>query len=175
MVQPSHDLEQEQIIVESTPAPFYQVIEEQPPDGSLVIPSLGIDQPVVPITVRDQVLDLADLGTQIGWLQTTGSHPNDDLAMVLIGHITLPYPGGAGPFLNLSALKPGDFIGYRSRQVTYIYEVKGQTIAKPDQVDLIYRPDGKILLLVTCDGYNALEWKYDLRLIVEAVLISVEK
>ena len=173
--EPVQDLAYAQRKEEAAPAPVYRVIEEPPPDGSLVIPVLGIDQPVIPIGFNDQEWDLTDLGEQIGWLQTTGSHPRDDLSMAFVGHITLPYPGGSGPFLYLNTLKPGDVIGYRSGAETYIYEVKGKSVVKPNQVDSIYRPDGKTILLITCTGYNAIDRRYDLRLIVEAELVSVEK
>ena len=161
-------------IVPTTP-PIIQVIEVLPPDGNLVIPSLGIDQPLIPVRVRDQVWDVEELGTEVGWLQTTGAHPRDDLAMVLIGHITLPYPGGSGPFLYLNRLQPGDVIKYRDWQETYTYNVKSLSVIKPEEVENLYRPGGDRLLLVTCTGYNAIEWRYDLRLIVEAELVSVEK
>lgn len=155
-----------------TPEPVYQVIEETPPDGSLVIPSLGIDQPVATISIRNQEWDLESLDTQVGWLQTTGTRPFDNLAMVFVGHVTLPYPGGAGPFLNLGELQPGDTVIYRGESETFVYQVKRQSIVTPDEVHRLYHPNGRSLLLVTCTGYNALEWRYDLRLVVEAEMIS---
>lgn len=160
--------------VEDTPTPIIQVIEDPIPDGFLVIPSLNIDHQVVPVQVKDEVWDLETLGADVGWLETTGSYPNDDLAMVFVGHVTLPPPGGSGPFLDLGSLRPGDLVLYQTEQKTYAYEVKGQSIVNPDQVEVLYRPDGRTLLLVTCTGYNPLEWSYDLRLVVEAVLIETE-
>lgn len=159
---------------EPTLEPVYQVIEKRPPEGSLVIAGLGVDQPVVPVAVNGVEWDLSGLGAQVGWLQTTGAHPGDDLAMVLIGHITLPPPGGYGPFLNLNSLKEGDEVLYRTEQDTYVYRVEGQEVVSPDQVEQLYRPDGSRLLLVTCTGYNALQRKYDQRLLVEAKLVRVE-
>lgn len=160
--------------MENTPTPIIQVIEDPIPDGSLVIKKLNIDKPVVPVHVKDEVWDLETLGADIGWLETTGSYPSDDLAMVFVGHVTLPPPGGVGPFLDLGSLWPGDLVIYETAQQTYTYEVKSQAIVNPDQVELLYRPDGSTLLLVTCTGYNPLEWSYDLRLIVEAVLVKTE-
>lgn len=161
--------------LENTPTPIIQVIEDPIPEGSLVIKKLNIDKPVVPVHVKDEIWDLETLGADIGWLETTGSYPNDDLAMVFVGHVTLPPPGGGvGPFLDLGSLWPGDRIIYETAEQTYTYEVKSQAIVNPDQAEVLYRPDGSTLLLVTCTGYNPLEWSYDLRLVVEAVLVNTE-
>jgi len=168
------DLNPEPVMAGPTLEPVYQIVEELPPGGNLVIPSLGIDQPLTPIAVREQVWDLSNLGTNVGWLQTTGTYPGDDRAMVLIGHITLPYPGGSGPFLNLRDLQPGEIVKYRTSQETYVYQVKGRAVVSPEMVDSLYQADGNSLLLVTCTGYNVFERKYDRRLLVEAVLVGVE-
>lgn len=160
---------------QTAPPPTIQVIEKPPPDGSLVIPELGIDHRLVPVPVLGSGWDISGLGDHVGWLQTTGSHPGDDLAMVLIGHVTLPYPGGAGAFLNLRALQIGDHVQCRSGDTSYIYEITTRSIVGPDDVTSLYKIDGNRLLLVTCTGYNALEFKYDLRLIVDAVLVSTEE
>lgn len=157
-----------------TPTPYYEVVEEPPPSGNLVIPSLDVNQPLVLVEARETEWDLSALGDQVGWLETTGTYPGDDLAMVVIGHITLPYPGGAGPFLNLRNLKDGDLVEYHNGQEAYIYMVESHTVVSPDQVAALYRPDGNRLLLLTCTGYNAVEQRYDMRLLVEAVLIGVE-
>ena len=160
--------------MENTPTPIIQVIEDPIPAGSLVIKKLNIDKPIVPIHVKNEIWDLETLGGDIGWLETTGSYPNDDLAMVFVGHVTLPPPGGVGPFLDLGSLWPGDSVIYETPEQTYTYEVKSRSIVNPDQIEVLYRPDGSTLLLVTCTGYNPLEWSYDLRLVVEAVLVKTE-
>jgi LPXTG-site transpeptidase (sortase) family protein len=158
---------------EQAPTPTVRIVEDEPPTGSLVIPLLDVDQPLVTVPVNGQEWDLSTLGTDVGWLQTTGTHPGDDLAMVFIGHVTLPAPGGAGPFLNLAELKLGDIVEYRSRDKTYVYQVKTREIVSPDHINRLYVADGNRLLLVTCTGYNPLAREYDLRLVVEAVLTNI--
>lgn len=140
------------------------------PQGTLVIPELNLEEPLVLIPVRGGKWDLSDLGDGVGWLQTTGNRPQADLAMVLIGHVTLPYPGGAGPFLDLYTLGPGDEVYYHTADGTYVYEVRYQSLVSPQSVENLYIPDGNKLILVTCTGWNAIEEKYDLRLLVELEL-----
>lgn len=143
-------------------------------DGQLIIPALEIDAKAAQVDVREGLWDLEPLGDQIGWLHTTGARPGGELAMVFIGHVTLPPPGGPGPFLELHTLKPADEIFYRAGGKTYTYLVQGQRAVRPEAVENLYVKDGQKLLLVTCTGWNAASRRYDLRLLVEAVLVSVE-
>lgn len=143
-------------------------------DGRLIIPALEIDQRAVQVDVREGIWDLEELDDRIGWLHTTGALPGGELAMVFIGHVTLPPPGGPGPFLELHTLNPADEIFYRTGGKTYTYLVQSKRSVAPDAVENLYVKDGQKLLLVTCTGWNAASRRYDLRLLVEAVLVSVD-
>jgi LPXTG-site transpeptidase (sortase) family protein len=144
------------------------------PKGELVIPNLKVDTRPQWVFVKDGVWDIETLDKRVGWLQTTGTHPEDDLAMVFIGHITLPYPGGAGPFLYLSELKAGAEIHYRTAETLYVYEVEERAILPPSAIEQVYVREKDKLVLITCTSYNAVTRSYDSRLFVQAALVRTE-
>lgn len=145
------------------------------PEGQLIIPSLKVDEVITRVAIRDgQWEDLESLGTHMGWLESTGRFPNDQLAMAFIGHVTLPYPGGAGPLLFLADIQYGDEIIYRTVDTVYTYQVDARKIVEPNAVESLFVEDGRRLLLITCTGYNPLQRSYDLRFLVEAKLVRTE-
>jgi LPXTG-site transpeptidase (sortase) family protein len=137
----------------------------------LVIPDLDIDQPIVPVAIQDGIWDLSQLGEQVGWLTTTGQHPEGDLAVALVGHVNIAL-GHPGPFVNLKQLELYDQVIYRADGVDYVYSVQGFEKVKPEAVDELYVPDGKRLLLVTCSDWSYFWSHYARRLIVTAKLID---
>jgi LPXTG-site transpeptidase (sortase) family protein len=139
----------------------------------LIIPELEVDQPIIPILIKDGAWDMAPLEEQVGWLTTTGERPGDDLAMALAGHINIAL-GRPGPFLNIVDLKPGDEVLYRRDGVDYVYAVRGTEKVEPDAVQQLYVPNGKQLLLVTCSDWSYFWSRYARRLIVTADLVSTE-
>jgi LPXTG-site transpeptidase (sortase) family protein len=139
----------------------------------LIIPELEVDQPIIPILIKDGAWDMAPLEEQVGWLTTTGERPGDDLAMALAGHINISL-GRPGPFLNIVDLKSGDEVVYRRDGVDYVYAVRGTEKVEPDAVQQLYVPDGEQLLLVTCSDWSYFWSRYARRLIVTADLIGTE-
>jgi LPXTG-site transpeptidase (sortase) family protein len=116
---------------------------------------------------------LDTLGKGVGWLATTGEHPDEDLAPVLVGHVTLP-SGSSGAFGYLWKLRLGADVYYEWKGQRYHYLVDDKRRLPPDFVDAIYVPDGKRLLLLTCDGWDFVNWAYTDRLLVSAMLEAVE-
>jgi LPXTG-site transpeptidase (sortase) family protein len=145
------------------------------PTGELVIPALQLDQALVPVRVESGTWNLDALGDQVGWLETTGTHPQDDLAMVIAGHVTLPAPGGPGPFLNLRELAPGDEVFYRTSEELFVYQVEDIQQVQPDEVQALYVRGGDHLVLVTCTRWNYVKKAYERRLLVNAVLVRTER
>jgi len=143
--------------------------------GDLAIPRLGLHQAVMPIPVQDGQWDISNMVMEVGWLETTGTGPGDDLAMVLIGHVTLPGSGDPGPFYELPYLREGAEIHYREGDRLYIYRVEGKRHVDPENVAELYVPDGRKLLLVTCTNWNPIRRAYSERAVVEARLVRVEK
>jgi LPXTG-site transpeptidase (sortase) family protein len=137
----------------------------------LLLPTLDIDQEVVDVPITNNVWDLEDLGAQVGRLETTGAFPGDDLAMVLVGHVTLT-AANKGPFYDLLRLRTGDEIIYRAAGRDYVFKMVTRRGALPEDVEQLYVADGQRLLLVTCSSWDFLEFEYARRLIVEAELIG---
>lgn len=137
----------------------------------LLIPSLGVNQKIVTVSIVKNEWDIARLGENIGWLETTGDNPNSNLAMAFIGHVTVSRIQ-QGPFANLWTIKPLGEIIYRKGGVDFVYVVQNMMPAKPNEVGKLFQKSKEHLLLVTCTDYNFITEKYDGRLIVDAVLVQ---
>ncbi len=137
----------------------------------LIIPSLGVNEPIQPVLIRNGRWDLRDLGLGVGWLETTGAFPGDDLAMVLVAHLTTT-AADHGPFANLQKIKSGADILYRADGTEYWYTVSEKGRVQPDRVSKLYVPDGRSLLLVTCTDWDFDRLLYANRLMVRAVLVE---
>jgi len=160
------DLPEDASEVESTPPPVSTAY--------LIIPSLDVSQEIthVPIVAGEWVID--ELGSQIGLLDSTGTHPGDDLAMTFIGHVTRPWPEIAGPFADLILLEHGEEVIYRANGTDYVYQVERIFRADPRAVDLLYVPNGDKIVLVTCSGWDFIDRAYAERLVTRAVLVRTE-
>ncbi len=66
----------------------------------LSIPALNLSKPVHPIPLENGIWNVAELGSDVGWLETTAVHPDDEQAMVFVGHMT---------FANDKLLEQGAF------------------------------------------------------------------
>jgi LPXTG-site transpeptidase (sortase) family protein len=142
--------------------------------GTLIIPKIEVNHPIIPIYIRDGQWDIGEIGNQIGHLESTGQNPHDQLAMTFTAHVTLPWPEIAGPFADLIFLEHGDEIIYRWNGTDYIYQVERIFRADPQSVDLLYNDDGDKLLLVTCSGWDFSGREYAKRLVTRAVLVREE-
>ena len=139
----------------------------------LIIPSLGVTQTIDAVPIVDGQWDISGLSTQVGLLDSTGTHPGDAYAMTFIGHVTLPWPG-IGPFADLILLEHGEEVIYRLNGTDYIYQVERIFRADPRAVDLLYVPDGEKIVLVTCSGWDFVGREYDERLVTRAVFVRAE-
>jgi len=137
----------------------------------LIIPYLKLDRDVEQVGIANGNWDLEHLGDEVGWLATTGEHPGDDLAVVLVGHVTTA-PGTYGPFAGIGQLEYGEQIVYRWAGQEYVYEVRGQSRADEADVQRLYVPDGNQLLLVTCSSFDYFSMLYTRRLIITAEWIG---
>ncbi len=137
----------------------------------LLIPYLKLDRDVEQVGIANGSWDLEHLGDEVGWLTTTGEHPGDDLAVVLVGHVTTA-PGKYGPFAGIGQLEYGEEIVYRWAGQDYVYAVRGQSRAGEEDVQRLYVPDGSQLLLVTCSSFDYFSMLYTQRLIITAEWIG---
>ena len=114
------------------------------------------------------------LGRSVGWLTTTGARPGDDLAMVVIGHMTLSAVE-RGPFAYLQDIEKGAEVIYSIAGVDYTYAVSQASRVKPEDVRQLYVPDPNSLLLVTCTDWDSAQCVYVSRLLVRAVLVDQDE
>lgn len=148
---------------------------EAPPPVRLSVPRLRLHSaPIIPVPIVNGVWDEARLGArEVGLLHTTGRWPNDALAIVLVGHVTLEGEQ-AGPFYGLGSLRAGDFVLLRTQDNRlWRYQVTQQYLLRPSDVKAIYRQDGRRLLLLTCASWDEDAQAYAQRLVVEAELLTV--
>ena len=152
------------------PRPSSEPITPEVAPARVIIPSLGVDEAIIPIPIVDGMWDLSQLNTQVGWLTTTGERPGDGLAMVLIGHVTIR-TGQSGPFGYLWRLHQGDEVIYRAGGTNYVYSILDKREVPPQEVSRLYVADGQRLLLITCADWDYLTRTYPRRLIVQAELV----
>jgi LPXTG-site transpeptidase (sortase) family protein len=158
------------------PVPAQQPTPRPPvvPNGRLLIDSLEMAAWPARMPLAGDGWDIAGLGEGVGWLEATGAFPGDRYAMVFIGHVTLPAPGGEGPFLRLRELEVGDEIVYRTPDALYTYRVESAERVAPEEVERLFQADGQSLILVTCAEWNLKTRQYDRRLLVQARLVRTE-
>lgn len=139
--------------------------------GILIVPALGLEEPITRVFVRDGQWDVSELDAQIGHLQTTGERPGEGLAMTFVGHTTIPWPG-EGPFAHLNQLAHGEQIIYRWNGIDYVYQIDRMVHVVPSQVQTLYEENGNAIVLATCSGWNPATHEYDTRLVTRAILVD---
>jgi LPXTG-site transpeptidase (sortase) family protein len=134
----------------------------------LVIPSLGVDAPVVLIPVRDGTWDVGQITQEVGHLQGTAS-PGESSNAVLAGHITLEQ-GGYGPFKSLAQLKVGETTVVYAGDEQYTYIIRSVDIVAPDNVEVTYPTSEPILTLITCANWDKAARRYKDRVVAVGYL-----
>jgi LPXTG-site transpeptidase (sortase) family protein len=141
------------------------------PATRLVIPSLGLDAPVVLVSIVGDTWQIDDLGQSVGHLEGTAS-PGFNSNIVLAGHITLEPDGRDGPFIGLGYLNPGDSVIVYHQEQAYTYQVDYMTSVKPTDVQVTYPSLEPKLTLITCLNYDRSLAHYTDRLIVVGHLVG---
>lgn len=134
---------------------------ERPPvvPGSprrLVIPTLGVDSEVVPITAPGGVLTPPDDAQQVGWW-SPGAEPGAATGSALVTGHTLSRGGAA--LQDLESLEPGDRMSVRTANGRIAYRVadvrifsKGTVAA--EAAELFSQTSPGRLVVVTCEDYD---------------------
>ncbi|HAL61125.1 MAG TPA: hypothetical protein DCP08_01795, partial [Chloroflexi bacterium] len=86
------------------------------------------------------------------------------------GHITLKR--GAGPFLHLESLEPGDMAIVYAGEQAYTYRVVSKRHMGPTDVSIAYPTSDPILTLLTCTNWDAENRTYTHRVAVTAELVG---
>jgi LPXTG-site transpeptidase (sortase) family protein len=138
---------------------------------ALVIPSLGVNIPVVGVPKRDGTWNVAWLADQAGWLEGS-AFPSWSGNSVLTGHVYLA-SGLPGPFVNLNKLKFGDQVVVYAFGQKYTFDVQTNEIVNPTDRSVMKHEEKPWLTLVTCRDYDEKTSTYKSRVVVRAVLVDV--
>lgn len=139
---------------------------------TLKIPSLGINLPIVGVPLKAGEWNVSWLENQAGWLEGS-AFPSWSGNSVLTGHV-YGSNGLPGPFVNLGRLKYGDKIIVRAYGQTFTYEVRANAVVEPNDTSIFRHEEKSWLTLVTCKEYDEKTNSYRKRVVVRAVLVSVE-
>jgi LPXTG-site transpeptidase (sortase) family protein len=142
-------------------------------DLRLVIPALALDASIVGVPVSADGWALDWLGRDLGYLHGT-AFPGWAGNSVLTGHVYLP-DGSPGPFAGLKNLRYDEKVVLHSYGQRYTYAVRSVTQIDLNDVESVFaHEDLSWLTLVTCQDFDEQTNEYRARLLVRAVLISVE-
>jgi LPXTG-site transpeptidase (sortase) family protein len=138
----------------------------------LEIPSLGVELPIVGVPLTADGWDVTWLARQAGWLNGT-AFPTWEGNSVLTAHVTLA-SGRAGPFRSLGNLRFDNSIVVHYAGQRYVYSVRRTAYVQPDDPSIFRHEDRAWLTLLTCQGFDPARGEYRSRIIVRAVLTSIE-
>ena len=92
---------------------------------------------------------------------------------MLTSHVYLSN-GMPGPFVNLKELEYGDLIIVHAHRLKYFFAVQTNAIVEPTDASVMKHEERSWLTLVTCREYDEQTDTYKKRVVVRAVLVSVE-
>ena len=141
-------------------------------DVVLEIPSLRVKIPVVGVPKKKGTWNVSWLGNQAGWLEGT-AFPSWNGNSLMTSHV-YQSNGLPGPFVNLNKLKYGDRIIVHAYGEKYIFAVQTNTIVEPSDVSAFKHEEKPWLTLITCKEYDQKTNTYKKRVVVRAILVSVE-
>jgi LPXTG-site transpeptidase (sortase) family protein len=139
---------------------------------TIEIPSLKINIPIVGVPLKNGVWNVAWLGKQAGWLEGS-AFPSWNGNSVLTSHVYLSN-GLPGPFVNLSKLKFGDMVIVHAFGQKYVFEVQTNTLVEANDASVFKHEQKPWLTLLTCKEYDEKTNTYRKRVVVRAVLVTVE-
>jgi LPXTG-site transpeptidase (sortase) family protein len=140
----------------------------------LEIPRLGVKTNILGIPRgSDGNWDISWLGADAGWLQGS-AFPTGDGNAVLTGHVYDAF-GRPGPFVHLNQLWWDDQVIVHLNGQAYVYRVRQVTQVGPnDTAAMLKHKAQPWLTLVTCRAYDPASDSYKYRILVQAVLVSIE-
>jgi len=148
------------------------LLYQQLGDIWLEVPSLNLQLPIVGVPFTPDGWNVNWLNQEAGWLEET-AFPGLEGNAVLTAHV-YQASGLPGPFISLHQMKYGGVILLHSFGKTYRYEVRSVQILQPDDLSPLQHKDLSWLTLMTCRGYDEASDSYQSRVVVQAVLVSIE-
>ncbi|CAG1011359.1 MAG: sortase [Anaerolinea sp.] len=136
----------------------------------IVIPSIGVDVPVILARRTRTSWSVARLGTKYAGHLQGMAYPGEGGNIGIAAHVELT-PTKPGPFVNLNKLLPFDEIQIIYGDITYRYTVTSSFAVKPTELAAVQATPYEVLTLITCtsDGTNTARGRYALRWIVRAL------
>jgi LPXTG-site transpeptidase (sortase) family protein len=140
----------------------------------LEIPAQNVRAAITGVPLKSQGWDLTWLRNQIGWLEGTAA-PTWTGNTVLTAH-AYTADGAPGPFVALKNLKYGDSVVIHSGGYVYTYQVKTKALVSANNTSLLTKhEDQDWVSLVTCQTYDEATASYKYRVVVRAILVTVEE
>jgi LPXTG-site transpeptidase (sortase) family protein len=140
---------------------------------TLDIPALSIETSIVGVPQTGDSWDVSWLGSEAGWLNGT-AFPTWSGNSVITGHVWNA-DNTPGIFVDLKQLHYGDHILIHAFGQTYTYEVRENSIVRPDQSEVVLAHENQAwITLLTCEDYNASYNTYSFRRMVRAVLVTAQ-
>ena len=136
----------------------------------LRIPALNLSKPVHAIPLENGTWNVADLGSDVGWLETTAVRPDEEQAMVFVGHMTYANDNllAQGAFADIPTLPYGTAVILETATGSHTYLVDSVRRVSPNDTDALYQESGSTILLLTCADWNPQQGVYENRLLVRA-------
>jgi len=143
-------------------------------DMTLEIPTIHMKSEIVGLAMQDNRWDVSWLGDRVAYLEET-AFPTWNGNSLITGHV-YKSDGTPGPFSQLNQLRYGDVVNIHVAGLIYHFEVRNVDTIKPDDLAAAMKHEDKPWLsLMTCQGYDAASGEYRSRLLVRAVLMSLDK
>jgi len=152
------------------PVPQSQVVSNafQTSPVRLTIPAINVNASIQKIGVTSKgEMEIPSNSVDVGWFKF-GSLPGEKGSAVIAGHLD-GENGGAGVFINLYKLRPGDKLYVKNdKGETTTFVVRENRIYNPGYADDVFSlNDSAHLNLVTCDGvWDGVKKSYNKRLVV---------
>jgi LPXTG-site transpeptidase (sortase) family protein len=136
------------------------------------IPTLGINFPIVGVTLSGNKWDLTWLKDSVGYLEGS-AYPTWSGNTVLTAHV-IDANNNLGPFSDIKGMQSGQKIYIHFNRQVYVYQVQENSKILPSNISAVFKhEEDSWITLVTCEDYNAKAAVYNYRRLVRAVLISV--
>lgn len=135
---------------------------QTPADNRLIIPSMGLDQPIN----EGRTAHTLSKGL---WLRPNGSTPDKGSNTIIVGH-RFTYSNPKGILYSLNVVRPGDHIGVWWRSKHYLYSVTTTKEVGPNEVSVESATNDAQLTVYTCTPL----WMPKNRLVVVANLEKIE-
>jgi LPXTG-site transpeptidase (sortase) family protein len=138
----------------------------------LEIPSLHLNIPIVGIPYTASGWNISWLSNQAGYLEGT-AFPTLPGNTILTAH-AYDVDGIPGPFVALDSLRFGDQVLIHAWGFQYVYEIRTNTLVKPDDLSVLRHEALDWVTLITCQGYNPQSDLYEWRRAARAVLVRIQ-